>query len=259
MSTRVQTIALFGLLSAAAVGQPPIRPVWIAGSVVLSEGTSPPMPVLIEMVCRGQTFPQGRTDRGSFFAFSIEPGRYLAPFHASQRGPAPSTFFDDRDDGQQEPDAVRQEPDDWGQDVGDWQQQFPDPDDLLLAGCYLRAVLDGYVSSEIELSSRTAGGIVTLVLTRSTGHVPETISVTSLKAPAKARRAYEKALKQIGRRDYANAARQLTRAVRLYPDYADAWYQLGVARQALGEIEEARKCFEKGLVNDGKPVKQRVP
>jgi len=43
---------------------------------------------------------------------------------------------------------------------------------------------------------------------------------------------------------YEDAVRQLTRAIELSPDRAEAHYMLGLAYERLGQIEEARRAFE---------------
>lgn len=43
---------------------------------------------------------------------------------------------------------------------------------------------------------------------------------------------------------YEDAVRELTRAIELSPDHAEAHYMLGLAYERLGQFEEARRAFE---------------
>ncbi len=45
-------------------------------------------------------------------------------------------------------------------------------------------------------------------------------------------------------RRYEDAVQELTRATELAPDYADAYYILGLAYAQLGQIDRARRAFE---------------
>lgn len=75
------------------------------------------------------------------------------------------------------------------------------------------------------------------------------VSFTDLAAPKDAKRAYEKAAQEMlkKRPDFARAARELEKAVRLYPRYAAAWHLLGTARLSLSDLAGARQALQQAL------------
>jgi len=209
---------------------------FLSGDVAISDGTPLPEPVPVVMECQGQTQPQGMTDADGDFGFQIGMNRNRTPNDATQRAPSTSNDFGG-------PIAGR--------------EQVLGAIEYSLFGCALRAVLDGYSSSAIELSGRRAADsseVGTIVLTRLGESLPATVSVTSLEAPANAKRAYERAERQISNGQFDAAEQQLTRAVRIYPEYADAWLALGIAQNALNKPDEARESFERAIAADSEYV-----
>ena len=70
-----------------------------------------------------------------------------------------------------------------------------------------------------------------------------TISVTGLRAPKDARKAYEKAQHALQKRNLAEAQVELEQAVRLYPQYAAAWTDMGWLYAQQNRLEPARHAF----------------
>lgn len=76
------------------------------------------------------------------------------------------------------------------------------------------------------------------------GNAPgATISVTGLRAPKDARKAYEKAQHALQKRKLAEAQAELEQAVHLYPQYAAAWTDLGWLYAQQNRLEPARHAF----------------
>ncbi len=76
------------------------------------------------------------------------------------------------------------------------------------------------------------------------GNAPgTTISVTGLHAPKDARKAHEKAQHALQKRNLAEAQAELEQAVRLYPQYAAAWTDLGWLYAQQNRLEPARHAF----------------
>jgi tetratricopeptide (TPR) repeat protein len=73
-----------------------------------------------------------------------------------------------------------------------------------------------------------------------------------LAAPGKARKAFERAQRELARKepDYTVAARQLEKAVQVYPDFAEAWDWLGQLRRRSGERSRAIDAFENAIRSD---------
>lgn len=79
------------------------------------------------------------------------------------------------------------------------------------------------------------------------------VSVTSLAAPKKARAAFDKAMNEIDKGDFADlhkARQHLERAVAAYPEYAAAWTKLGQVKADTGDPDGAIVALEKSVELD---------
>jgi len=113
------------------------------------------------------------------------------------------------------------------------------------SSCSVLIRLEGY-----QLTSATLEDGKTIVLKRIGDHEGSMLSMTSLKAPEDARKAFERGAEQIYRRKWSAAQKDLERAVGLYPQYAQAWSNLGEALRAQSKPSEARAAFEKAIAAD---------
>jgi tetratricopeptide (TPR) repeat protein len=98
----------------------------------------------------------------------------------------------------------------------------------------------------------------TIILRRTSGGEGSTVSVTSLKAPKDARKAYDKAMKALEKRKFDEARTELEKATTSYPEYAAAWFELGRVRQYSRELGPAREAYEQAIKADPKFVKPYV-
>jgi tetratricopeptide (TPR) repeat protein len=78
------------------------------------------------------------------------------------------------------------------------------------------------------------------------------VSVTSLQAPKEARQAYNKALQDLRKNKLPEAAKELHKAVDIYPNYAAAWYELGRIEAQNQDNQQARKSFAHAVAADAK-------
>ncbi|HZL56991.1 MAG TPA: tetratricopeptide repeat protein, partial [Bryobacteraceae bacterium] len=122
-----------------------------------------------------------------------------------------------------------------------------------IVSCNLRANLPGYRSDEVSLSDRrvldhTDVGVI--VLHRAFQVDGMAVSSTSLKAPGKARRAYESGLKDMRAGSMDRALKEFEQAIAAYPGYANAWLELGRVRQRLGSAQTARDAWKKATELD---------
>ena len=79
------------------------------------------------------------------------------------------------------------------------------------------------------------------------------VSVRELRIPDKARDALQKGMERLQKKDAAGSLGQFSRAAAAYPDYYEAYYQMGVANVALGQTSEAEQDFQKAIdLSDGK-------
>jgi tetratricopeptide (TPR) repeat protein len=77
------------------------------------------------------------------------------------------------------------------------------------------------------------------------------VAASSLAAPKNAQKAFAKGLEaeKAGKKN-EEAARALEEAVHLYPQYAEAWCELGKVQEHMQEDAEARKSFDMALSVD---------
>lgn len=66
-------------------------------------------------------------------------------------------------------------------------------------------------------------------------------------APDRARSHYQQGIRLLGPGDFGAADGQFTKAIRIFPEYADAYLGRGKARQAAGQSEAALADFEKAI------------
>jgi len=129
---------------------------------------------------------------------------------------------------------------------------------VYLDECIVRPIpLAGYTSTTIELGVRDLQdnpdiGIIEVKKITGLPRLPATVSVTTAAAPPEAAKALTKAQKELGKRkiDYSRVTDNLEKAVRIYPEFAEAWCLLGEARMALGDREGAREAFEMSIASD---------
>jgi tetratricopeptide (TPR) repeat protein len=155
----------------------------------------------------------------------------------------------------------------------------PDPK-AIAAGtiCTVEAKAFGYDSTLARFPARSSTGVVNLgpiTITRnSTGAAEDqsekpqggpTVSATSLKAPPEAVKLFGQGQKQVRQKKAANAAKSFEAALRIYPEYADAWMNLGLLAverndliAAVRDLDEALRldaaasfqtCYSDALVN----------
>jgi len=235
-----------GRLSPNSAGSntgPAIGPLngYLTGNVKLDDGTPPPDPVTIERVCNGAPRKLGYTDRKGRFSFQI--------------GATAGVMQDASEDASALPGTPRAAA--GSASGGAREQQLTGLPGTQLANCELRAVLAGFRSGMVALEMRRLvadPNVGTIVLHRLANVEGTAISLTSLQAPKEARRAYDKAVENLRKNKLPEAAKELRKAVDIYPDYAAAWYELGRIQAREQDIAEARKSFASALAADGKFV-----
>ena len=206
----------------------------LAGEVRLDDGSVPPEPVPIERYCQGTAVVEAHTDRKGRFTFqfggnllsatldtSLPLSRAGAGYNAARTGGVASLYGP-------------------------------------VTSCVIRAVLFGYRSDTVELRTHIEGGrrpnVGVITLHRLEGVKGRSTSPTSLGAPQKVHKLYEKGLKEMAknpsRRKLDKAQQALTKAVAEYPQYAAAWAALGKVRAAMGNVDAAQKAFQASIEAD---------
>jgi tetratricopeptide (TPR) repeat protein len=216
---------------------PEQRPIFISGKVALSDGTAPPDLVKIERVCNGTARVEARTDRKGRFSFEL--GRSLEFQDASTNGQ------DGFGGGG------------FGGSPGLVRGSNSSLRDNNLFGCELRASLPGYRSDSVSLANihymdnPDLGTIILHPIAKVDGL---TVSATTALAPKDARKAYEKGLEAIAKKNPDEAQKNFEKAVALYPRYAAAWFALGQINEQREHAEEARKAYDQSMAADPKFV-----
>ncbi len=119
--------------------------------------------------------------------------------------------------------------------------------------CYITIVAAGYRTAHAAL---TDGAVI--VVKRLGENEGSTISIAVLKAPEKAKSAYQRGSAALGAGKWDLARRELSRAVEIYPEYATAWSDLGDALKGAGDTEGALKAYERASQADPKYMKPYV-
>jgi len=136
------------------------------------------------------------------------------------------------------------------------------PNPIMIAGatiCTVQAKVFGYDSTVEKFSVRANNGVAsagTITLTRnSAGDAQEksgarggaTVSATSLKAPPKAVKQFEEGKQLLRRRKAEDAAKSFEAAIRIYPEYADAWMNLGLLAVGQNDLLTAARDLDESL------------
>jgi Flp pilus assembly protein TadD len=120
--------------------------------------------------------------------------------------------------------------------------------------CFLlKVMLPGYRSYSGNVRDQQV-----IVLSRLGEHEGSTVSVTSLSAPEKAKKAFERAESAVSRQKWPVAQRYFERATSLYPAYAMAWSDLGTTMEAQGRTDDAATAYHKAADADPKYIKPLV-
>jgi len=76
------------------------------------------------------------------------------------------------------------------------------------------------------------------------------VSTSQLAIPEKAMREFEEAEKELGRRNVEAATSDLQEAVRIAPQFSDAWNNLGTIAYQSRQFDRAETCFREALKQD---------
>jgi tetratricopeptide (TPR) repeat protein len=195
------------------------RGTFITGKVALSDGAALPEPAKIERYCSGTARVEAHTDLKGRFSFDLSRPQELA-------------------DASDQPGALGR-----GRD-------------RTLMDCELRISLPGFRTEAIQLSDSRLDNpdLGTIILRRIASVEGLTISATSSLAPKDAKKAYEKGLEAVGKKNVAEAQKDFEKAVEIYPRYAAAWYEIGRLDEQSNRFDEARKSYGQAVVADAKYI-----
>jgi tetratricopeptide (TPR) repeat protein len=219
-------------------GSYPNQPLFLTGKVALQDGTPPPDPVAIQILC-------GSTPRT--IAYTDRKGNFSVDLRARNSYVTPDASESARDSGLNR----------LGSSGAGAQGVSVCPSDPNLMGASVQANLAGYQSDVINLGSRHAldkPDIGTIFLQRRGNVEGLTVSATSALAPKDAQKALEKGRADAAKQKWPDAEKEFQKAVAIYPKYAAAWLDLGNMQGQQKNIEGARNSYAQALAADPKFV-----
>jgi tetratricopeptide (TPR) repeat protein len=213
--------------------------VFFSGKVVLADGSAPAEAVLIQRVCDGHTHNEGATDSTGQFSFKVESG-------SSNAG---AGVADATQSGGPPPDITKP----FGNST-----QYSNPVTTMLRNCEVHAVLAGYRTESVRIETQSMHDGVHLpdiILHPITRGDMLAVSVTTLHVPPAAIKAYGKGVEAERQQKWEAAASAYAKAAKSYPQYADAWFRLGLMRQKQNDPEGAADAWKQARRADPKFVK----
>lgn len=227
------------------------RPLFLSGKVMLEDGSAPFEPMQVEMVCNGSIIRQTLTSsKGDFsFEFGTQFANVMLDASASA-SPNPAGYS-------QDPAA------EFG-GLGSNGPRVSGHGRYDMTSCQVRmAPLPGFDANSISLGFRSVfdkPDVGTIVLTRREGVQGTTVSLNSLRAPKKAKKAYEKAVKQVYKQkpNLDKALKYLNEAIQIFPEFASAWDLLGRVHSEQKRSDEARAAFLKAYEVDSNFINPQV-
>src|SRR5262249_6663623 len=136
----------------------------------------------------------------------------------------------------------------------------PKPAGWQYLGCNVQAALPGFNSSTLTIANRgmtDSTNIGTIKLTREDNSGGSAVSSTTASAPKDAAKAFEKARSAWLDNKPANAMKELQKAVQVYPQFAEAWYELGRLQEGSSP-GDAASSFRKAAAADPKYLPPHV-
>jgi tetratricopeptide (TPR) repeat protein len=189
---------------------------YYGGNVKVSDGAQPWDPILVNVVCSGDTKYTTATDPKGNFLIAPKP---------DAAAPAPSG-------------------------PGDQQNKLA----AQYVGCNVKAALPGYDSSTLTIANRNLTddpNVGTITLKRAENATASSVSATTAAAPKDAMKAFEKARSEWIENKPDKAQKDLQKAVQIDPQFAEAWYELGKL-QEVQKSPDAANSFQKAVAADPK-------
>jgi hypothetical protein len=220
--------------------------VFISGQVILEDGAPPPMGAVVEMDCGSTKTREAMVSPNGHFSFQVGDNTQIG-----QMMPDASEGYDERF----RRDSYNSNSSATGafanlRDIARRSAMFSHAN---LAGCDLRAQLQGYLSSSARMEGISftrivdVGVIVVYPVERVKG---TTVSASSLLAPKTAKRAMEQGKKEFKKGKFEESEALLKAAIEQYRNYGEAWLQLGQLYQKQLRKDDARHALQKAIEAD---------
>jgi tetratricopeptide (TPR) repeat protein len=130
----------------------------------------------------------------------------------------------------------------------DWRSRPYDPATADLCSVTIR--LNGFRTTQTTLRHDAV-----IVLKRIGFHEGSTVSMTEIRAPEPARKAYAKGVAAMNRKKWAAAQKDFEQAVEIYPAYAAAWSDLGEILNEQSKSKDAHDAWDRAVQADPKYIK----
>ena len=196
--------------------------IFLSGKVVVDDGSALTGPAEVHTICNGRTHTETFTDGNGNFSFEFDNR-----ISALTGGQADADSSDDTNRSR-----VRRD----------------------LHECELEARLSGFSSEAIQLSSRLStfgsSNVGRVVLHRQAATEGLTVSATSAAAPPAAKKAFAKGTEQEKKQKLDGAQQSFEKAVQIYPQYAEAWFELGRVQSWKKDNAQARQSFGRAQAAD---------
>lgn len=206
--------------------------IFFSGQVQIEGGSAPAEPVAMVRTCFGQTHFETWTDAKGGFSFHVgAAARQSSQADASENSASRPVLSS----------------------ATSMMTDAPASAVDALRGCQLEARLAGYRADpvRIEVMDRFDDGRLGVITLHPLSKASAlTVSATALAAPANARKAYEKGLDALEERKWQAAAEEFAKAVAAYPNFASAWYQLGLLRQQGHDDSGAMDAWKRAIESD---------
>jgi tetratricopeptide (TPR) repeat protein len=203
------------------------RLLYLTGMVMLEDGLPPPEAVTIEVSCGGRTRPYGVTDAQGLFSVNFgQPDAYTTADSGSSDRPIGGAN---------------------GNSSGNRGTASP------MIGCELNARLPGFRSDSIQLGDRRQldnPSLGTIILHRLANVKGYTYSMTTMNAPPRAQKEYEKGIEASRKSKWPEAEALFLKAVTAYPKYAICWEALGRTYEVEKRLADAEKAYQQSIQAD---------
>jgi tetratricopeptide (TPR) repeat protein len=200
---------------------------YLSGKVLLDDGQEPGARTQVELLCQGSVIRQEYTSGSGTFSIEIAGGSQAStrPVDASVASSDYSQSLGGGFGGGSR----------GATGLGSGGGFSSSGREIDLSACELRAQLPGYQSDVVALGRRRAldnPDVGVIILHSMKAPEGGTVSLKTLAAPKDARKAWEKAGKELQKENpnFSKASKELEKAIEIYPEFATAWYMLGEVR-----------------------------
>ena len=207
----------------------------VTGRVMVDDGTAPTTAAVIELLCNATAHSEGYTDGNGYFSVLLGQDSEVAADASEGTAGLGRTSPQLGSLGSA------------GAGLGAGTSRNPGMVNRF-ANCELRARLGGYRSQSINLTNRSPldDPNVGVILIHRMGESEKaaTVTATTLTAPKAARKALQKGMELAKKNKPEEAIASFEEAVKVDPDFAFAWCELGKLQGDNGHIAEAHQAFE---------------